>query len=55
MEKELKRIKKIRETLELDLGVSELDLIDEMMEMFFKIIRDQWKEIMKLQSITESL
>ena len=41
MEKELKRIKRIREALEYDLGASELDLIDEMMEIFFKIIRDQ--------------
>lgn len=48
MEKKLKRIKKIKEALNFDLGASELDLIDEMMELFFEIIREQWKEINKL-------
>lgn len=48
MEKKLKRTKAIREALEFDLGASELDLIDDMMELFFEIIREQWKEINKL-------
>lgn len=48
MERKLKRIKELREALECDLGASELDLIDEIMELFFEIIREQWKEINKL-------
>lgn len=48
MERKLKRIKAIREALEFDLGASELDIIDEMMELFFEIIREQGKEINRL-------
>ena len=48
MERKLKRIKALREALEYDLGASELDIIDELMELFLESLREHWKEINKL-------
>lgn len=49
MEKKFKRIRELRKSLEEDLWSSELDLIDEIMETFFEIIKEQAREISKLQ------
>lgn len=49
MEKQFKRIRELRKALELDLGSSELDLVDEIMEIFFEIIKKQSREISKLE------
>ena len=49
MERKFKRIWELRKSLEEDLGSSELDLIDEIMELFFEIIKEQGREISKLQ------
>lgn len=49
MAEKLKRVNQIREALSYDLGSCEMDLLDEIVEILLGIIKEQSREMSKLQ------